>query len=233
MNTIHRLALVALGLVLSTAVLAGQGQAQYRDFQLGADLASVAARIGVASSGAKTIHVRPALMQELKWWPPYYLGGSAAPQNDPVQTIAFSFYNDHLFRLVIDYDLQRTNAMTDADMIAAVSGMYGSPLPPDVERTEASPVPSKFDTPFGITIARWGDLEYSVVLDRSRFGSAFRITVTSLPLDALARAAETQAVQLDELEAPQREAAQREKAAEVTRVSQERTRLTNKAAFRP
>ncbi len=44
------------GLVLSTPALHGQTAAHYRDFQLGSDLATVAALTGVAASDAKIIH---------------------------------------------------------------------------------------------------------------------------------------------------------------------------------
>src|SRR5579864_2026705 len=102
---------VALGLVLSTRPLSGQGRPQYRDFLLGGDLPSVSARTGVAASEARTLHSRPAVTQELAWRLPTFLSGSTAPQTDPVQQIVFSFYNDQLFRMVINYDRQRTDGM--------------------------------------------------------------------------------------------------------------------------
>ena len=58
------------------------------------------------------------------------MSGSTAPQNDPVQQIVFSFYNDQLFKLVVNYDRQRTDGLTDADMIEALSSWYGPPLKP-------------------------------------------------------------------------------------------------------
>ena len=113
-------AIVALGLVLSTHALQGQDRSRYRDFQLGGDLSSVSALTKVAVSDAKTIHQRPAVMQELEWRPPYYsLNGSTAAPNDPVRQIVFSFYNDQLSKMVVDYDRDRTAGMTDADMIEA------------------------------------------------------------------------------------------------------------------
>ena len=108
------LVIAALGLVLSTHCLQAQGRPQYRDFPLGGDLLSVCALAKVPASEAKTIHLRPAVIQELEWRPPYVMSGSTAPQNDPVQQVVFSFYNDQLFRLVINYDRQRTDGMTDA-----------------------------------------------------------------------------------------------------------------------
>ncbi len=50
------LAICAVGLVLATHGVAGQSLAQYRNFELGSTLASVAGLIGVPQSQAKTIH---------------------------------------------------------------------------------------------------------------------------------------------------------------------------------
>lgn len=151
------LAIVALGLALSTPSLQGQDRSRYRDFQLGDDLASVSALVDVAASEAKTIHVRPAVIQDLEWRPPYFVSGSTAPQTDPVQQIVFSFYNDQLFRLVVSYDRRRTNGMTDGDMIAAISEAYDSPLQPRLKKTPA--VASRIETGAGTPIARWGDAD--------------------------------------------------------------------------
>jgi hypothetical protein len=57
--------------------------------------------------------------------------------------------------------------------------------------------------------------------------------VTSPRLEALARTAAAQAIRLDEHEAPQREIARQKKEVEDARLSQEKARITNKAAFRP
>ena len=220
------LAIVAFGLVVSTQSLQGQGRPQYRDFQLGGDLPSVSARSGVAASEVKTIHLRPAVMQELEWRIPYFVSGSTAPRNDPVQQIVFSFYNDQLFRLVVSYDRQRTNGMTDGDMIEAISKEYGSPWQPGVKKTPA--VASQIDIESGTPLARWGAADYSVVLYRSSYAT-FRVIVASPRLEALARTANTEAIRMDEREAPQREIARLDDA----RASQEKARLANKAAFRP
>ena len=57
--------------------------------------------------------------------------------------------------------------------------------------------------------------------------------MTSTALDALARTADAEAVRLDQREAPQRAIAKQKKDAEDARLSEEQTRATNKAAFRP
>ena len=147
-----------------------------------------------------------------------------------MQQIVFSFHNDQLFRLVIDYDRNRTEGMTDADMIEAISSAYGSTSKtPQKGRVASSQVAEES----GTRVARWGDADYSVVLYRSSYASGFRMIVTSLRLDVLARAAEAQAVRLDERDVPRREMARQKKEVDDTRAAQEKARLTNKAGFRP
>jgi hypothetical protein len=180
----------------------------------------------------KTVHQRPSLIQELEWRQPYAMGGSAISQSDPVQRIVFTFYDNQLFRLVISYDRQRTNGMTDGDMVDALSATYGvallQPSPKSVPALTASLLGE-----LGAPIAQWADVDYSVALYRSSFASEFRVVVTSPRLDALAETATAEAVRLDEREAPQREIERRDKEAADTRASQEKARVANKATFKP
>ena len=226
-----RLIVVGLGLVLSTHTLQGQDRSRYRDFQLGGNLPSITALTHVAPSEARTIHVRPAMMQELQWTRPYSYSGSTPIQTDPVKQIVFSFYNDQLSKMVIDYERERTEGMTDADLIDAISTDYGPRLKAGVRNSQG--VASQVESEWGTSVARWGDADYSVVLYRSPYTSAIRIIVTSPRLDALARTADAQAVRLDEREAPSREIARQKKEADDRRSSEEKSRLANKAAFRP
>jgi hypothetical protein len=55
----------------------------------------------------------------------------------------------------------------------------------------------------------------------------------SKQLDALARAAITEAVRLDKQEAPQREVERQQRQESDARAAQEKARLTNKPPFRP
>jgi hypothetical protein len=237
MITTRTLVIVALGLVLSTPALHGQDRSRYRDFQLASDLASVSALASVPASEAKTIHQRPALMQELTWRRPYVLSRSTPPQNDPVRQIVFSFYHDQLSMIVVDYDHDRTLGMTDGDMIEAISRTYGLAWIPTVNKTQA--VTSHVEAESGTPVARWGDSDVSVVLYRSSdlYGSSsatrFRLIVTSPQLEALAQIGDAQAIRLDASEAPQREIARQKKQTEDTRVAEEKARIANKAAFRP
>jgi hypothetical protein len=226
----RNLAIASLGFVLSGQLVYSQSAHQYREFQLGADLASVSALSGVAVSEATVVHQRPAVMQDLQWRRPYAMSDATAGSLDPVQQIVFSFYNDQLFRLVIDYDRDRTEGMTDADMIEAISSAYGSPSKaPQRSRMAGSQLAEES----GTRVARWGDADYSVVLSRSSYASGFRMIVTSVRLEALARTAEAQALRLDARDAPRREIARQKKEADDTRAAREKARLANKAGFRP
>lgn len=220
--------LTILGAIASVASMQGQSPAHYRDFQLGGDVASVSALTGVAASDAKTVRSRPAILQELQWRRPYALSETAV---DPVEQIAFGFYNDQLFRLVIDYDRGRTEGMTDADMVEGISMMYGTTakVPLKANRAPLTAV----DEESGTRVAGWGDGEYAAVLYRSSYASGFRMIVTSVRLNALARTAEAQALRLDERDAPQRERARQKKEADDERAAKTKARLVNKAAFRP
>jgi hypothetical protein len=121
--------------------------------------------------------------------------------------------------------------LTDADMVGAVSAVYGSTATPTLKAGSASA--TRIEEESGRRLARWGNAEYSAVLYRSSYASGLRMIMTSVRLDALARTAEAQALLLDEREAPQREIARQKKEADDVRASQQKARLANKAAFKP
>jgi hypothetical protein len=222
----------AIGVLCLTCGLDGQGLTRYRDFELGGDIASVSALTGVASSEAKTIHQRPAVLQDLEWRPSRWDPRSAAASTDPVEQIHFSFYNDQLFRVAIAYAHERTEGMTSPDMIEAISAVYGTPL----LGTPRAPArgASRIEIESGSPVAQWGDADHAVVLyQTSSYGDPFRLIVTDLRLDGLARKAETQAQRLDEQEAPSREIARQKKAHDDGRAAAEKARVVNKGVFRP
>ena len=228
---ISRLATVGVfALFLTTQALDGQVRPQYRDFQLGGDLASVATLAGITASAAKVIHQRPALLQDLEWRPSHWMSDSAAAQSDPVRQVTFSFYNDQLFKVVVDYDSDRTDGLTDADMIEAISGTYGQARPLAQKRSLTATA-AEYES--GTPIGRWEGPDYEVILHRAVYAATFRMIVTMPRLDALARAADAQSLKLDAREAPQREIARHKKETDDARTSQEKARTANKATFRP
>jgi hypothetical protein len=204
-----------------------QTPVHYRDYALGGNLASVSTAAGVPASDAKTLRSLPAVLQELQWRRPYTLNGVVTAA-DPVQTIGFSFYNDQLFRLVIDYDRNRTEGMTEGDMVDAISELYG----PALASTAANRLPA-FGEDFGPRVARWGNADYTAVLYKSPYADGFRMIVSSVPLYALAQTAEAAAQRTDVRDAPRRERARLKKEADDARAAQETARLANKTAFKP
>jgi hypothetical protein len=227
------LAICAFGIVFLTRALEGQSLSQYRNFELGSGLASVSALAGITSSEAKTIHQRPAVLQDLEWRPSRWIVGSTSPSTDPVEQILFSFYNDQLFRVVVDYSHERTEGMTGADMIESISSVYGAPVARSA-RVAGLPV-SQLETESGSLVARWGDSDHRVALYQtiSSYRAAYRLIVADARLGGLAGKAEAQAGRLDDQEAPAREIARQKKERDDARAAEAKARATNKEVFRP
>lgn len=220
-----------LGFVLCGAVSSAQDLDRYREFELGSDLAVVSTATSSAASDLKVIHHRPALIQELTWRPRYGARRAASPDTESVEQVVFGFLDGRLFRVAVDYDREQTKGLTDADMVAAISAVYGAQVKPAVSRRRQAP--SEYDDP-DTPIAQWGNADNSVMLYRlSSYATSFRLVVTGEPVAALARTAAARALVLDAREAPQREAAREKKEAEDRRVAEEKARSTNKATFRP
>ena len=238
MNTEPRLAnartivLCACAIVGLTPSSYGQNLSQYRNFALSSGVASVSRLAGVDPAEAKISHRRPAVLQDLEWRPSRWIAGSNTASTDPVEKMVFSFYNDQLFRVVVDYGGDRTEGMTSADMIEAISAVYGARLARSSR--EAARAPSQLETESGSSVARWGDGEHAVVLyQTSSYGAAYRLIVTDTRLNDLARKAEAQAVRLDDQEAPAREIARQKKERDDGRAAAAKARAANKGAFRP
>jgi hypothetical protein len=120
--------------------------------------------------------------------------------------------------------------MTDADMIEAISAVYGVPVKRIPGAVRAV---SQLEVESGSPVARWGDAEHAVVQFRiSSYREVFRLIVTEPALDDLARKATIQAMRLDEQDAPRREIARQKKERDVSRAAAEKARLANKGGFR-
>lgn len=220
---------ICLGALCAQAI-AAQEPVRYREFVLGSNLASVAKLAGTAPSGVKVIHARPALVQELEWRPRYYSGSASPLTSDPVDVMHFRFYDDQLFMVVADYDRRRTEGMSPADMIAAISATYGPTSQVPSRQLGTATVQYGFpDTPLAV----WGTAEYSVTLLRVAYPESFRLVVALTRLEDLARTATAAAVRLDTDEAPQREVARQKKQAADAAAAQEKAKTENKAQFRP
>jgi hypothetical protein len=225
------IAVGVLGLVVSASGVAAQNFDRYREFELGSAVAAVSTLTGAAGAELKAIHQRPALIQELTWRPRYGARRPVAPEIESVDQMVFEFYDDRLFRVTVNYDRKHTEGLIDADMIDALSAVYGLPIIPVVSRSRQPPTASD---DAGIRIAEWGSAENSVRLLRlSSYATTFRLVITAEPVATLARAAAARALVLDAREAPLREAAREKKETDDRRVAEEKARLANKATFRP
>jgi hypothetical protein len=235
MMTARTVVACAFAMTIVGSRLDAQDLSRYRTFELGTDVAAVSALTGVAASEATIVHQRPVLLQDLAWRPSRWTPGSNSDSTDPVEQVLFSFYNDHLFRIAVDYGHDRTEGMTDADMIEAISAVYGPNVKRSVKPTRGSVrVQSQIEIDSGSPVAHWGDTEHAVVLYRtSLYREAFRLIVTDLAVADLERKGAIQALRLDEQEAPQREIARQKKERDDARAAAEKMRSANKGLFRP
>ena len=201
----------------------------YREFTIRASSADVIARTGAAERDVKTLHQRPALLQELSWRPRYAMGRNFTDR-DSVATIVFSFIDDQLFRMAIDYERSRTEGLTKEDMITSLSAVYGPPSTRPAA-TASTPTFDSLDAPTAIAI--WRQSDVTVTLNQSAYSGGFSLVITSIPLEAFARKAQASAVTMDAREAPAREAARAKEQADAARAAEEKIRTTNRDTFKP
>jgi len=212
--------------VFVTPLICAADLSSYRTFQLGMDLSAAEKQGYSAAPPVTTIHVRPALIQDLEWRPRGYPARSV--ESDPLKDVLLSFYNGKLFRIVANYDRYKTEGMTDQDMIEAISATYGLAARPAAEILFPSALSEKVKV-----IARWEDSEFSLNLVLSPYQPSFALVSFSKQLDTLAQAAAAEAIRLDAQEAPQRDAAQKRRQADEASAAQEKARMANKPGFRP
>ena len=186
----------------------------------------MAARAGAIARDVRKLHERPAL---LSWRPPY-TSGRNSKERDSVAGIVFSFIDNQLFKMNIDYDRSRTEGLTKEDMIGSLTALYGPRSTAPVSAPARSAIDS-LDTP--TVLARWRQGDTSITLQHSPYGGGFSLVILSVRLDALARKAQASAVTMDAREAPAREAARAKAQAAAEKAAAEKTRTTNKAAFTP
>jgi hypothetical protein len=206
-----------------------QDLSSYRDYNLGMNLAAVAEQADVKVSEARLICGRPAVIQELQWQPANLHNSSA--QTDPVSGIRFIFYNGELYRILVSYSHDRTDGLTNDDLIESISVKYGTPTNP--AKTISIYSSSYLYSQDEQVIARWEDLQYSSNLFRKSYQSTPGMLIFSKRLEPLAQAAIVEANRLDAQEAPQREIDRKRKQDEEDNAAGQKVRPVNKANFRP
>jgi hypothetical protein len=223
------LLLVVGSLCFGAVIASAENQLQYREYALGATLAAVAHASGTPVAAAKTLHERPAKIQELTWRAPYV--ASDAIGADPVRDILFLFYDDQLHQVIVNYERTRVEGLTDGDLIESLSAVYGPAVLP---RRKARAEPYAADDSSEITtVARWERPDASLALVRGTFAPALQLLLTSKALNPRARTAITSAIRLDASEAPQRAIDDQKKRAAAGAAGEAKARAQNKATFRP
>lgn len=219
---------IAVGLILCGQLASAQDMSRYRTYVLESSLDAVVLASGARAADAKTLHERPATIQQLEWRAPYV--DSRNTLADPVREITFAFYNDALYQVIVNYDRDRTEGLTNSDIVESLSATYGAPTLA-APRTRTSAPAEAF--PDSIVLARWENADSLLTLIRGSYTPEFQLILVSKPLSARARSAVREAIRLDAVEAPRREAAQRKKEAGDASAARDKTRSANKAAFRP
>jgi len=206
-------------LLLSTPLLLAQDLSKYRHFTLGMSMTRVLERTGQKMADVKLIHGRPALVQEVSWWPPNLPGTSF--QSDTVEQILFSFYNGELYKISVTYDQTSTEGLTAEDMVNSISAKYGPAtnvaLEIDSSNNDGSDVRQK-------PVASWEDAQYSFNLVRSSFTDRLGLIIYSKRVNAEAELAIAEAVKLEEQEGPSREAERQKKQTDDLEVARQKNR---------
>jgi len=211
-------------LLLAAPLLRGQDLSKYRHFTFGMSLTRVLERTDQKMADVKDIQGRPALIQELTWWPPNLSGTSF--RSDTVEQILFSFYNAELYKISATYDRTSTEGLTAEDMVKSISAKYGPPTNIALEVNSATNEQYEMRQKL---VASWEDSQYSFRLVRSSFSGGFELVIYSKRLNAEAEVALAEAVKLEKQEEPQREAERQKKDADDLEV----TRQKNQKSFRP
>jgi len=220
MKTMRSSILCFVVLLLTAPLLRAQDLSKYRHFALGMSITKVLEHIDQKIADIKVIHQKPAVIQEVTWWPPNIPGRSF--QADPVQQILFSFYNGELYRMSITYDRDSIEGLTTEDIVQSISARYGAPAKLTTE-INVEPQYSKDQI-----VAHWEDSQYSADLHRP-FLNGFELVIYSSRRNAEADEAIAKAVKLEEQEGPQREVERQKKEADDL----ETARQKNRKIFRP
>jgi hypothetical protein len=227
-----RLVVIALCCSLAVSTMSAADFSTYRGIRLGINLVSAAKIVGRNPTEARLVHQRPAITQEIDWRPDSVVAGDretgSEVKPDSIREATLSFFNGELFRIVVTYDRYRVEGLTADDIIQSIGEFSGPATKPAAQIAyhsiygETAPV-----------LARWEDAEYSWNLIQTGDRASFALILYSKSVDAMAVAAEKEAVRLDAEEAPQREAAKQQKRDADVLALQEKARSINLRAFRP
>ena len=220
----------AVVFIIGVWPLAAADLDQYRGFRLGSSTTAVVKVWGAVSArDQKTALRRSALLQELEWRPPL-ICDQMGRNGDSVRRVVLSFVDDRLWQIVAEYERSRTEGLSGADMVDALSVSYGPRdrlLLPEGERGRADALAG------AAVIARWRTAETVVTLQRYDYVGGYALVVVSVRLEPSARQAQAAGVWLDARGgAGAGDAALLRIRTDAAREA-EKTRSVNKAGFTP
>ena len=219
MKMMRRVVFSLVMILLSAPLIHGQDLSRYRNFSFGMSLVDLSKQVDQKPTEANLIHQRPAVIQELTWWPPLASGTRVA---EPVRQILFSFYNGELYRILVTYDRYVTEGIPAEDMVRTMSAKYGTVTRPTAEIN----FPTNETGEYGPTekvIVRWEDSQYSFNLFRSPLSNTFGLVMFSKRLEAEAEAAIAKSLKLEGQEDPQKVVARVKKEADDLETSRQKT----------
>jgi hypothetical protein len=127
MNLIRTPAVGILYGFVWTSLLGGGDFSSYRGLEFGMSVAAATKHGADKFYGVKTVHERPALIQQMEWLPQ-----SPVP-TDPVQSAVLYFFNGELSRIVVTYDRYKVAGLAPEDMIEGISKTYGMAVRPTAD----------------------------------------------------------------------------------------------------
>jgi hypothetical protein len=220
-----RILSIAVVLVFSAQVGSAQDLSRYRGYVLESSVESVVATSGTRAPDVKTLHQRPAEIREFQWRTPY--ASSAAALADPVRGIVFTFCDDALYQIVVNYDRDRTNGLKSGEIIESLTALYGAPV---LRLARSRPAAALHGA---VVLEQWDSPASSLTLLRDEYTAEFQLVLIAKALSTKARSAIREAGRLDAIDAPRRELEERKKEVADAATARDKIRTTNKAAFRP
>ena len=201
----------------AAAALPAADLASYRNFHLDSTVADVARQVDMAAPDARLISTRPARIEELDWHASWNSPSDAA--TNPFSEVLFRFYNGGLFEITVTYDRSQTRGLTDADMIDAISGVYGHAT------NVIDPAPNQNAVK---VIAGWEDPQNQISLVHLSYGSGFGLVISSRANKPLAEQALVESERLNRAEEPARELAARTRQMADLQAADDKAREQNK-----
>lgn len=221
------LAALVVVVTLTPVSAAAPSLSLYRDVSLGDTVATVRERLQLVSSDIKLLYEAPAMVHEVTWRPHRFMSGAVVPA-DPLAEMVLTFHADRLARIVAIYDRERTQGLTDADLLELLSATYGGPMLRARNTQPVQPATSRRHL-----IASWADADAQLLLWREDYPRIVGLTITATADDRNLQETLAEGARIAALGAPERERATQAAVAAAIKERDERIRLENKARFKP